>query len=95
MEKVNEVRVEVSATDAARIAAGSAQYDMERAALLGCHNQECAGVVTTIPLEAGKLAVCVTRPTPRCEVMDSGAERLAVGIKSTAKHFGAKPSTKK
>ena len=84
MEKVNEVRVEVSATDAARIAAGSAQYDMERAALLGCHNQE-----------AGKLAVCVTCPTPRCEVMDSGAERLAVGIKSTAKHFGAKPSTKK
>ena len=55
MEKVNEVRVEVSATDAARIAAGSAQYDMERAALLGCHNQECAGVVTTIPLEAESL----------------------------------------
>lgn len=89
------VSVEVSATDATRIEAGAIEYNMKRAALLGCHDQVCQGVVAETPLEAGRMMVCVACTKPGCEVIVNGSERLGLGIASTAKHFGAQPSKKR
>lgn len=94
MESRNQVRITVPAGEAARVQAPGSTRDIKTAALLGCHKQSCEGSVSTSTLETGALAVCVTCEKPGCEVIDGGPERVALGITSSAKHFGGIPSKK-
>lgn len=94
-EEAPEVHVTVPGDQVARIAQGAARpgrYGMGRAALLGCHSTSCKGeVLQGTPDDSGVVVVRVACGQYRCEVITGGAERLGLGIESSAKNFGPPP----